>query len=276
MQDVAVVDSLGPGLWVQCAAQPLEPCPAPVAVDIARSVFFRNRLVGVTLQGASATIESVRIRDTTLGTNFTDGGGLAVVDADVHARDFEVSDSADFGILVHHGMLSLEPTVSQNIVAGNLRGLWAQNGSVIDIADTAITNNAGIGVGIIGSACTMRDTTIGQTQVASLPVLVNGVSASAANVGVGFCGFDQPHVDVERLALADNELVAMLLHGPVQPGSRVVDVHFEGQDVATGLVIAGVSEGDTLPEIDNVNPVTVTDAIPDHPCTLALSAPPGG
>jgi parallel beta helix pectate lyase-like protein len=260
----------GPGMWVQremgCMGS------GTVSATIEDSVLRGNKLVGLSLVGVSATIDNVAVRQSQVGPNFDAGGGVSISGCStVTANALEVSDSADFGVLIDSSTV----TLSTPTVTNNLRGVWIQNvtGSVT-VDHATISNNTGVGVGIDGmsSSVTVQDSTITDTQMISLPVLVGGVSAGAEEVGDGLAWLGNSFAIIENVSISTSARASVLIDGEVVMGSSITNLTLAGGDEQKGIVQqnlpmngqqpnTSMSPG-VMPQPGEMFPVPVSPGIP--------------
>jgi hypothetical protein len=250
----SVIAGNGAGMWVQrddgCMGT------GTVSAAIEDSVLRSNHLVGLSLVGASATMDNVAVRDSLVGQNFEAGGGIAISGCStVTATAVEVLRSVDFGVLIDGSTVSLSgAVVSEN----GVRGVQIQNiTDSVTIEDAVIEKNVGLGIGIDGASTsvTVRNTTISGTSMISLPVLVNGVSAGADEVGDGITWLDGSFVTIEGVSVSSSARASVLIDGPVAMGSVIHGLTLGGGDEAKGVVQQNLPMDGTQPETMDAPPI---------------------
>jgi hypothetical protein len=295
--DRTVVEgNAGPGIWLQTgaangscdsAACNTAECPSLVQGTLTNSVFRDNHVVGISIVRALAVdIDNVIVANTTVGDNFEAGGGVSVAYCStVTANKLHVLDSADFGFLIHDSSVTLDASV----VDRNLRGIWIQDvgasqiGSVT-IRGTSLDGNQGVGIGIdeneAGMTITMpsnvgvETSSVTNTDWVSLPVLVNGVSAGAENVGDGIVWRTPTTMTVlDSVTVSGSARQPVLIDGAVGSGSSVTNLVLEGGDENKGVLQQNFMSG-TTPTISGTTPAVMTDAAPTFGLPSPL-VPPG-
>lgn len=272
-----IEDPAGPGVWAQCANGC--DCPSPLYANISDTVVRGSAIVGVSLVGVRGTIDNIEVSGTTVGNNFEAGGGVSIAHcSDVIATDMDIEDSADFGLLVHDSALDL----NGGVIAGNLRGVWVQNvgqsfAASVSIRNASVTRNQGVGVGVDGgsSDVLLADSTIDDTESVSLPVLVGGVSAGAAEVGDGIAWKALSSMAIERVAVSGSSRASVLIDGAVGSGSSIADLVLAGGDETKGILQQSLPQGGNEPITSGTTPPVTPSTDEQLPVPTSVAAPPG-
>jgi hypothetical protein len=280
-----IEDNSGPGLWLQTgnggSACGTAADPSLITGSVSNSVFRKNTLVGIAIARAQlVTIDNVIVADTTVGKDFAGGGGVSVAYCStVNATDLQILDSADFGMLVHDSSLSL----NGGAIDGNLRyGLWIQNvgtsmlGSVT-VNNASLDRNAGVGIGIAENSTnvSINTTSISNTKLVSLPVLVNGVSASADEVGDGINWQGLSQAVLGSVTVSGSARASVLIDGEVASGSSVTNLALEGGDESKGIVQQNLPSSGTQPVTSGTTPSVTTSVSETFSVPSPIEVPPG-
>jgi hypothetical protein len=279
-----IEDNLGPGLWLQTgnggSACGTAADPSLITGSVTNSVFRKNRLVGIAIARAQlVTIDNVIVADTNVGGQFDGGGGVSVAYCStVNATDLQILDSADFGMLVHDSSLSL----NGGTIDGNLRGLWIQNvgtsmlGSVT-VNNASLDRNTGVGIGIANNSTnvSINTTAISNTEFVSLPVLINGVSASSDEVGDGINWQGLSQVVLGSVTVSGSARASVLIDGEVASGSSVTNLALEGGDESKGIVQQNLPSSGTQPVTSGTTPSVTTNGSETFSVPSTIGVPPG-
>lgn len=279
--------SAGPGVWAQCSDGMTGcACPAPLDVTLDKTIVTDNKIVGVSLIGATATLATVDVTENTVASGFEPGGGIAVSQCSMlAATGVRVLDNSHFGILIDDSSATLGAQgADQGIeVSRNLLGIWAQNigqsGGTpqVKVENGKLLANQGVGIGIDGESAgiIIYGTEIRDTSLIALPVLVGGVSAGSKEVGDGLNWLGTSQVVIDGLTCSGSARQSILLDGEVAAGSSISNVTLENGDDAKGILQQNLQSGGTQPTVQAAPPLTVTDqeqfAVP-----VAPSVPSGG
>jgi hypothetical protein len=196
LSGVRIDGTEGPGLWASCGAPeiPLCECPHQASVTVDNVIVDNSRVVGINLQTVSGTVRDVTVRNTAVGNNFEAGGGLAISHcASIDAGAVVVEDSADFGVLIHESAVQVAAHGARQglVSSGNLRGVVVIPGTFeIHMSDMSVVGNGGMGISLQAEILSpqpvyLSDIDIADTHMVALPHLINGVSASAVDIGDG-------------------------------------------------------------------------------------------
>lgn len=248
-----VEGSAGPGIWAECAGGCACTAATPV-VTLSNVIARDNARVGVSLIRSQASFTSVDVLNTTVDQNFYAGGGVSVSGcSDLTASALRVHDSDDFGILVDDSSITLTGVELHN----NLRGIWLQNigGSATQaatITDLVASGNRGVGLGMNAATggVTINNADISDTSAFSLPVLVEGVSAGAEEVGDGLTWLAESKAVIDGLTLTNSARAALLIDGEVAAGSTIANIAFGGGDEAKGAFQQNFPMGGLAPQVD--------------------------
>jgi hypothetical protein len=224
-----------------------------------------NTIVGLSLVGASAHLDNVEVTNTDVGQSFDAGGGIsASACSTLTATDLRIADNEDFGLLLDDSALDVDGFS----VARNLRGVWMQNigasmPATASLRNATITENRGVGIGVASSSVgvTIQQTVVSDTKVISLPVLIDGVSASTEQVGDGITWKGGSQVALDGVTVSASQRVSVLIDGEVGSGSSIANVTLAGGDESLGILQQSVPEGGEQPSVTGSPSVTV---LPDE------------
>jgi len=258
MQASIVKDGAGPGVWVQCSGGCN--CTGSSTLSMANVKISGNAIVGLALVGTIATLDNVEIEQTTVGDDFQDGGGLSVAGcSELDATNLSILDNADFGMLVDDSKLDLDGAT----VAGNLRGMWLQNIGMsmapsAVVLNVSVDGNKGVGIGVAGGSTNVSvlDSEVSNTLEISLPVLVNGVSASAEQVGDGLTWKGLSSVIIDNVSVSSSARASVLIDGEVGSGSSIANLTLSGGDEGKGIVQQSLPDGGASPAVSSAPPIT--------------------
>jgi hypothetical protein len=243
LQATLIKDGAGPGVWVQCTGGC--ECTGSSSLNMANVRISGNAIVGVAMVGTSAQMVNVEIAETTVGGDFQDGGGLSVAGcSQLDATNLTILDNADFGMLVDDSALDLDGAD----VAGNLRGVWMQNidvSAAASIRNAFVDNNEGVGIGVAGGSVNVSvlDSDVSNTLEISLPVLVDGVSAGAEQVGDGLTWKGLSSVLIDNVNVSSSARASILIDGEVGSGSTIANVTLAGGDEGKGILQQNLPDG---------------------------------
>ena len=251
----------GPGVWAQCSGGCA--CTGSTNVSLTNVSLVGNQVVGLSLVGAVASLHNVEVKHTTVGSNFEAGGGISASGcSEVTATQVSIIDNADFGMLVDDSSLDVDGLK----VTGNLRGLWLQKiglsmpGTKAVVRNGELTGNLGIGVGVaeVSVGVEILDTTVSETKTIALPVLVNGVSAGAQNVGDGITWKDESTVLLGNVTVMSSDRASVLIDGGVGSGSSIANAVISGGQYGILQQNFDATMGDIQPTLTASPPIEVS------------------
>jgi hypothetical protein len=253
----------GPGVWAECADGCA--CAAPVNLDVFGTIIRDNKLVGVSIVGATATLKDVDITGNTVASGFQPGGGLSVSQcSNVTATGLRVLDNSHFGILVDDSAVSLGGPGSKDgvEVSRNLMGIWMQKiGTSFDVQakleNCKILENSGVGLGLDGSSkgIIIYGTEVRETTAIALPVLVGGVSADSREVGDGLNWLKTTQAQIDGLTVSASARQSFLIDGEVAAGSSISNIALEQGDETKGILQQNLPSGGVEPSVGAGSPV---------------------
>jgi len=270
VHDSIVSGGKGPGLWAECAEGCL--CVAPVVLDLQNVVVRDNKIVGLAVVGANATLKNVDITGNTVASGFQPGSGLSASKcSNLTATGLRVLDNSNFGILIDDSSASLGASGGKDgvEVSRNLMGLWMQNigasnaGAQGKLENVTILENAGVGLGLDGSSkgIIIYGTEIRETSSIALPVLVGGVSAGSKEVGDGVNWLHGSQAQIDGLTVSSSARQSVLIDGEVASGSSIANVVLEQGDDAKGILQQNLPSGGVQPHVQTgAPPLTTSDA----------------
>ncbi len=266
-----VVDTLvssddGPGMWMQCSGGC--ECTGTVNVTLTNVAFRGNLLVGLALVGVDAAMSNVEISDNTVGANFEAGGGLSISGcSQVVATDLRINDNADFGLLIDDSAFQAERLE----VTGNLRGVWIQHigateSQSVTLRQATVRDNQGVGIGVDGQSLnvTVEDSSVSNTLIIALPVLVGGVSAGVEEVGDGIAWLDTSQVTLNGVTVSSSARASILIDGPVGINSSIANVTLSDGDEALGILQQNLPSGGEQPSVAGGTAPSVTTDQSEH------------
>ena len=273
LERVAVLRSTYFGLAATCGSCDCAEAPE-FTVKMRKVAAVENKVSGMWFEGIDVQAEDIAISESSVGQNFDFGSGLTVRCSDVIVRGLEVTDNADYGVGIFDANVTLEPGDTPFVVSGNLFGVWA-----IEIGATASTlaslrggtieDNAGAGVAIGGGfgpgVVELTDITVRRTENIAIPVLVNGVSASAENVGDGILWLDGVETRLTDVEVSDNDRASLLINGA--SAGMLDSVRFTGGDSGDAPLMQNYFGGPE-PEVQGETPaleVTSDEVFPVPP-----------
>lgn len=270
----------GPGMWIQSGDASCNACDCASTVtgNIKNTVFNENALVGMSIvRAGSIEIDNVEVRNSKVGNDFEGGGGVSIAHcSSVTANDLRVLHNADYGVLIHDASVTLDG----GSVDQNLRGVWIQKigasqlGSVT-IRGTSLTGNQGVGIGIAEQSdnVLIENVDIRDTLIVSLPVLVGGVSAGAADVGDGINWLATSKAILRDVTVGSSARQSVLIDGEVVEGSEIENLALVDGDETKGILQQSFSSG-TQPVTSGTSPQVMTNADRPHETPKPL-VPPG-
>lgn len=272
-----IEDGDGPGIWISCMAGC--DCSSPVTSSIKNTIIRNNRIVGISFVGASGTLENVTVTDTRVGNSFEAGGGIsASACSDIQATELTIASNADFGMLVDDSTLDL----ASGTIDDNLRGLWvqaigvSQSSGSVNVTDTVISGNEGVGFGVDGGSVnvTIEKSQITDTKMVPLPVLVNGVSARALDVGDGLSWLGTSQVVARDLTLSNNARVGILIDGPVMSGSAIENLTATNMSGTLEILQQNLPMGGEQPATSGTTPAIESDSSERLAVPTEIAIPP--
>ncbi|WP_437655520.1 right-handed parallel beta-helix repeat-containing protein [Sorangium sp. So ce1182] len=245
-----VSGSQGPGLWAQCTGGC--DCEAPVDVQVEDAILRDNKVIGVSLVGARATLSGVEVSGNA-ARGFDPSGGVSVSGCSIlDATALRVADNSGFGLLIDQASASLGGDGEGFEVSGNQPGIWIQHTTAeqpVTLRGGVLEKNRAIGLGMSGDA---RGIIIDGMRIAGTfaesAVVSTGSDPSQEVVGDGVSWQERAQAAISGLVLSGNGLessnpsidpsrrASVLIDGGVGPDSRLADVTLEGGDEATGIV----------------------------------------
>ncbi|WP_437614624.1 right-handed parallel beta-helix repeat-containing protein [Sorangium sp. So ce834] len=267
------VEMLGRGCDERCS------CTSRPALEVRSSVIRDNRVIGVSLHGATASLEGVdviRTREGVASLAGKFGGGVSAAGCSgiLGARQVRVIDSVSFGILVDGStaMLGDKGEDDSIEISRNTLGLWIQNVRQPDGDDCAmhhdercnvtlhngkLDGNFGVGIGVTGESrgIILCRSAITATAFSQLPVFDENDALAVRDVGDGVDWLGDSEVRIDELAFSGNARQSLLLDGPVQGDSYIGRIHIAAGDEPP--VQQSYSRGDAQPE--GMAPPTVSD-----------------
>ncbi len=245
IQDSIIANSEGPGIWMEGSG-----CDAACActnrphLTIENTVIRDNRVLGISLRAAVASMTNVDVTGTKSGKSFMTGqlgGGIvAAACSDLSGKHLRVLDSADFGVLLDKSTAKLGDALDPQSFESsrNLRGLWTQNvdcadpigAPCVEVHNATFAENYGVGVGVGGQTrgfifCKSR---IEGTQSATLPVFDVNQFGTTQIVGDGFNWLDGSSVVIEASTLSGNARQSLLIDGEAM--GSIMSLLLEGGD----------------------------------------------
>ncbi|WP_437501076.1 right-handed parallel beta-helix repeat-containing protein [Sorangium sp. So ce1099] len=272
------IDIQGHGCDPDCA------CTSRPALLVKSSVIRSNHIIGVSLRGASASLEDVDVIDTLPGAAFETGyfgGGISVAECSsvLGARKVRVLESTSFGILVDRSTAALGDEGEEDSIeiSRNKRGLWIQNvcqtggAGCVTLHNGKLDGNLGVGIGIAGQSRSiiLCKSAVTATRIEQLPVYNEMDEPAFDDVGDGVDWLDGSEVVIEELTLSDNARQSLLIDGPA--GGSIEALHFTG-GAGTTPVQQNVMVGDEQPEAEGTTLTIILDrsfTIPQSPGFLS-------
>lgn len=245
-------------------------CTSRPALDVKSSILRDNHIIGVSLRGATASLESVDVIRTREGGVFETGkfgGGISAAECSgvVGARQVRVTDSVSFGILVDSStaMLGDKEEGDSIEISRNTLGLWIQNVRQPDSDDCAmhhdegcnvtlhngkLDGNFGVGIGVTGESrgIILCRSAITATELWRLPVFGEDDVPGINNVGDGVDWLGGSEVRIDELTFSGNARQSLLLDGPVQGDSYIGRIELATEDELP--VQQRFREGDARPD----------------------------
>lgn len=266
------------GIWV-AGADTCNDEAARVDLDISDSLLDGNLYVAAALFGAVGRIDNVRIQNGTPAA-FIGGGGLSVAACSaITAGRLAVIDNDDWGVLIDDSDFSLDGgTIDRNV-----RGIWVQNTvstgvERVSILNTKLTANLAVGFGITEGSTGVyaENLTIADTAALSIPVEVDGVSASAEEVGEGitWAGFSQARLT--DVTISNSAVKPMTITEEVGTGSIITRMSVDGGMESTlSILHQKLPVGGVTPDWVGGQPTveTTPDQIQGVPSSVTI--PPG-
>lgn len=248
--DASIIQgSKGPGLWAQCGADC--DCPAPLNLSVSKSILRDNKLVGLSLVGASATLSAVDVRDNTEAPNFKGSGGIsASACSTLTANGVRILDNSSFGLLVDRSSATIGGAAPEQAieVSRNFMGVWVQNvtdAQQVKLEGLSVTDNQGVGLGTSGAArgIICWNSAITGTKSTMVPVIANG-APGAQEVGDGLSWTDGSQMQLDRVTLGGNARASVLIDGAVADGSAISNVTLSSGDEGKGIVQQNTAAGE--------------------------------
>jgi len=248
----------GPGIWVACdggcgcASQPM--------LSVSGSVVRDNRIAGINVVGAAASLVGTDVKATKPGPNNWHygefGGGVSASEcSNLVAAGVGVTKNASFGVLVDGSSANLGgPDTSQAItISDNLTGLWVQNVAkdtpqTFTLDHGVLDGNQGVGVGVGGETVgiiIICKTAVTGTKKILLPVYENDMDlGNVKEVGDGLNWLGGAELHIDGLSLSGNERASILIDGPAK--GSLTNVTLSGGDEAMdkGVVQQDYTSGD--------------------------------
>jgi hypothetical protein len=271
----------GPGVWAACAAGC--GCVAAPKLGVTSSIVRDNRLAGIALFAAEASLLRVDVLRTRVGDtwHFGEGGGgiSAAQCSTLTARATRVHDSKSFGVLVDDStaLLGGPDTGDALEVSNNLRGIWMQNigqgaPASVELENVVATDNGGVGLGIGGASVgifIICKTAVTGTKMVTLPVFENAMDlGTAQQVGDGFEWLGGAEIAIDGLTLSGNARASLVIDGPA--AGSLANVTLAGGDEQKGIVQQSVSAGDEQPQTGTAAPAITTSSTEQ----FAVAKPP--
>lgn len=216
-------------------------CASRPALVTKNSVIPRNHIIGVSLRGATASLDGVHVMHTDVGDAVETGyfgGGISAAECSSisSARKVRVLDSRSVGILVDRSTAALgdEGEEESIEISRNTRGLWIQNvcrgggAGCVTLHNGKLDGNFGVGIGIMGQSRSiiLCRSAITATALERLPVFDGSNEPSIDDVGDGVDWLDGSEVTIEELTLSGNERQSLLIDGPAR--GAITDLDFAG------------------------------------------------
>ncbi|WP_437316936.1 hypothetical protein [Sorangium sp. So ce385] len=256
-----VSGSRGPGLWAQCTGGC--DCDATVDLEVEDAVLRDNKVVGVSLVGARASLSRVEVSGNGL-SGFDPSGGVSVsACASLEAASLKVADNSGFGLLIDGASAAIGGDGAGFEVSGNQPGIWIQNTTPeqpVALRGGVLEKNRAIGLGMSGEA---RGIIIDGMRIAGTLADSAVVSASGEHaqevVGDGVSWQERAQAAIHGLVLSGNGLessnpsidpsrrASMLIDGDVGRDSRLGAITLEGGDEEAGIVQQRLAAGGVSP-----------------------------
>ncbi|MFT3769596.1 MAG: right-handed parallel beta-helix repeat-containing protein [Minicystis sp.] len=257
------------GVWAEGACNGCV-CAGPPRLTMVDSVLYQNRVTGLSLVGARATLSRTDIVETKVGDLFFNsqyGGGLAAsCGSDVQAKRFRVLGSKAWGALLDGSTAALGGDADGETVemSGNERGVWIQNVSCgdavcVSLHQASVADNKAVGVGVAGGSqgiIICKSAVTGTSEVVE-PVYQDGDIGGNQKVGDGLHWLDGSQVLIDGLTMSGNQRQSILIDGPVASGSSIGVLTQSGGDEATGVLQQDFTTG---MQPDHGNTVVVNTA----------------
>ncbi|XXX80875.1 right-handed parallel beta-helix repeat-containing protein [Sorangium sp. So ce134] len=221
------------------------PCTDRPDLKVTSSVIRRNRVIGISLRGAIASLEDVDVIDTNVGAAVLTGqygGGISAAEcSDVRlARAVRVLGSRFFGILVDRSMaaLGVEEEANSIEISGNTLGLWIQNTTnqgdchhhgrdcSVTLHNGTLDGNFGVGIGVAGGSkgIILCKSAVTDTVLDSLSMI--NPDDPVQTFGDGVEWLDDSEVYIDGLTLSGNARKGLLIDGPAK--GHIEALHFAG------------------------------------------------
>lgn len=267
----AVIDAENFGIAGTCGGCGCPEAP-PFTVKLRKVVAEGNRVAGMWFEGIDVQAETIAVRDTRVGPNFSYGSGFTMRCGRLVTQGLSVEQSADYGL----GLFDSDATVAAGPltdvrIADNLFGIWAVDvgasaSSRATVSDAVIADNRGAGLAMGGvqggGVVELGDSVVRGTQNVAIPVLVDGVSASSEDVGDGILWMDGVEAHLSNIELSDNERASLLINGGAQ--GSLDDLRFSGGDTGEGPLLQNYFGGPE-PTVSGTTPaleVTAEEVFP--------------
>lgn len=269
------------GIWMECPTGC--DCPVRPALDLTTSIVANNRITGVSLTGAAATLDRVRITATRRGGQYFFGelgGGLsAAACSQLVALGLTSSDNASYGILIDasDALLGQDGEGQGLEVRHNLIGVWVQGATgkeQMHLENALLEDNDAVGIGIAGET---QGFIVCRSQVlhTQLATVLNAVGTTD-QLGDGIVWLDGAQVTLDEVTLGDNARASLVIDGPVAPGSTIQSLTLTAGDESKGILQQTLPPGGTEPTLGPGVPApqkseTQQLSIPAPPATPAAA-----
>lgn len=274
LRGTLVQGNAGPGLWLQCSSEHTAACDCATALaaDLEHVRIRDNKLIGLSVVGAQLDLRHLEVSGNTVDDHFQPGAGLSASECShLSGTGLRVTDNTNFGVLMEDSSAELGAArPDEGIeIARNLRGLVARSfGTPSDLQvrlqHGVFAGNTGAGLVFQGASGSFecQDCTIRDTELVALPVVVDGVSAGAQEVGDGLQWCDRASVRLDGLVVDHSARASVLIDGPVGPDSRLSQVTLSGGDELIGIVQQNLPAGAPQPEMGpDTPPLTISGGL---------------
>jgi hypothetical protein len=267
---VANGNSFGVAAFCGDCVCPTEPT---FEVRVRDSMIRGSRTAGAVFHGVAVDIRGVAIFDTDVGANFDAGAGMSVSCSSIEATGVTVAGSTDYGVGLFQSSGTMGAAGDGNGVriSDSLGGLWlidisASSSQTIEIDNAVLFDNKAVGLGIAGPSgggpVIIRDTTVRDTQLKALPILVGGVSAGSADVGDGLLWLHGVDVSLHDVTIDNSPRASVLIDGPAT--GLLDNVSLTGGDAALGILLQSYLGG-AKPSTSGTTPSLTTSSQEVHP-----------
>jgi hypothetical protein len=276
-------EPVGPGVWFQCGEMAGDCQPGPDRLTLRSSQIVRAAIVGLSAVNADAVLDDVDIVETTVGENFEGGVGLSLASSRIEATGLRVRASYGAGVLCFNcdGSFGAAGQGRGVVLDENLRGFWAATNEPamhsVSLTNATLSDNSGMSVSVLNDlTAVIDDVVIRRTNMVALPVLVNGVSASAEDVGDGIEWGYSATVIMRDVTVGPSARVPILINGDVGEGSSIERLRLVDGDDVVGIVHQNRSIDGETPMLgeDVPEPTTSSDELYAMPDDCFMSCPP--